>query len=66
MAKNPKQPREDDAVIGGQAPPPSSSAILGGIEGVRQRASSAIEEQRLAALFEALSPAFYALATIIL
>lgn len=52
MAKNPNQPRNDDAVLGGQAP--SSSAVLGGVEGIKKRLTSSVEQQRIAALSEAL------------
>lgn len=54
MADNPNQPREYDAVKGSQASPPSDSVILGGLEGVKRRLASVIEEQRIAALYEAL------------
>src|SRR5919199_219447 len=52
MADNPNQPRKYDAVLGGQAP--SSRAILGGMEGVKRRLASPNEQQRIAALSEAL------------
>ncbi len=42
------QPRPDDAVLGGQAPPPVDAAVLGGLSGVEQRLARADE-----ALFEA-------------
>ena len=35
MTNNQNQPREYDAVLGGQSPPPVEGAILGGIEGVK-------------------------------
>lgn len=54
MADHPNQPQEYDAVLGGKNPIPDGSAILGGIEGVKKRLDSAIEEQRIAALSEAL------------
>jgi hypothetical protein len=54
MSDNPNQPRVDDAVLGGQVPIPGDSAILGGIEGVKRRLASAVEQQRIAALSEAL------------
>ncbi len=53
MADNPNQPREYDVVKGGQAPAPSGSVILGGLEGVKSRLASGVEEQRIAALSEA-------------
>lgn len=52
---DPNQPQEDDAVLGGETPIPTGSAILGGIEGVKRRLASAVEEQRIAALSEALN-----------
>ena len=54
MSDNPNQPRVDDAVLGGQVPIPRDSAILGGIEGVKRRLASAVEQQRIAALSDAL------------
>ena len=54
MPDHPNQPHEYDAVLGGQTPIPTDSAILGGIEGIKRRWASAIEEQRIAALSEAL------------
>ena len=54
MPDNPNQPRVDDAVLGGQVPIPGDSAILGGIEGVKRRLASAVEQQRIAALSDAL------------
>lgn len=52
MADNPNQPREYDVVLGGQAL--SSSAVLGGLEGVKKRLMSSVEHQRIAALSQAL------------
>ena len=54
MADYPNQPRIDDAVKGGQTPPPVDAAILGGLEGVKGRLASAVEEQRIAELSKAL------------
>ncbi|MEW6491961.1 MAG: STM4015 family protein, partial [Cyanobacteriota bacterium] len=54
MNNNPNQPREDDAVLGGQATPPKAGVILGGIEGVKSRLESAVVEVRITALSEAL------------
>jgi COMPASS component SWD3 len=54
MPDDPNQPQSYDAVLGGQTPIPEGSAILGGIEGVKWRLESAIEEQRIVALSEAL------------
>ena|SRR5919202_928506 len=54
MTNNPNQPQSDDVVLGGQNPAPIYSSVLGGIEGVRWRLASACNEQRIAALKEAL------------
>ena len=54
MAENPYQPREYDAVLGGHNLAPAGSLVLGGIEGVKNRLSSAVEEQRIAALQDAI------------
>ncbi|BBD70356.1 GUN4 domain protein [Nostoc commune NIES-4072] len=55
MTNNQNQPREFDAVLGGEAPPPVQGAVLGGIEGVKRRLSSSNIEARIAALSEALN-----------
>lgn len=55
MTENPNQPTQYDAVQGGQAPPPSSGVILGGIEGVKRRLASPVARARIAALSEALN-----------
>ena len=34
---NSQEPREYDAVLGGNSQPPESAAVLGGIEGVKLR-----------------------------
>ncbi len=44
MAENPNQPREYDAVKGGQAPAPVSGVVLGGLEGVKKRLSNPVIE----------------------
>ncbi|MDJ0733176.1 MAG: STM4015 family protein [Nostocaceae cyanobacterium] len=49
------QPRKDDAVLGGQSPPPIDSLVLGGIEGVKQRLSNPVIDVRIAALQDALN-----------
>ena len=54
MAENPNQPKEYDAVLGGQNPPPMYGAVLGGIEGVKKRLASPVVEVRIAALSDAL------------
>lgn len=53
MAENLNQPREYDAVLGGQAPPPQDGAVLGGWEGVKQRLARGAVEQRIDALLDA-------------
>ncbi|ALF54111.1 hypothetical protein ACX27_16700 [Nostoc piscinale CENA21] len=55
MTNNQNKPREFDAVLGGEAPPPVQGAVLGGIEGVKIRLSSSNIEARVAALSEALN-----------
>lgn len=54
MTNNLEQPREYDAVLGGQTPAPMGSLILGGLEGVKWRLASPIIEQRISALHESL------------
>ncbi|MUH00447.1 hypothetical protein F7734_52525 [Scytonema sp. UIC 10036] len=55
MPDNQNQPKEFDAILGGQAPPPVESAVLGGLQGVKYRLTSPIVEVRIAALSEALN-----------
>ncbi|MEG4839542.1 MULTISPECIES: formylglycine-generating enzyme family protein [unclassified Microcoleus] len=54
MTENQNQPREYDAVLGGQNPPPIGAAVLGGITGVKSRLASLIVEVKIAALSEAI------------
>ncbi len=54
MAENPNQPKEYDAVLGRQNPPPIYGGVLGGIEGVKKRLASPVVEIRIAALSDAL------------
>ena len=54
MPDHPNQPQQYDAVLGEQTPIRAGSAILGGLEGVNRHLDSAVEEQRIAALSEAL------------
>ncbi|MFB2979463.1 hypothetical protein [Microseira sp. BLCC-F43] len=54
MADNPNQPKEYDAVLGGQNPPPIDAAVLGGIAGVKKRLASRVLEVRIAALSDAI------------
>jgi len=53
MVENLNQPREYDAVLGGQTKTPANAAVLGGIEGIKRRLASAVEEHRIAALKDA-------------
>jgi COMPASS component SWD3 len=55
MNNNPNQPREYDAVLGGELAPPISGVVLGGIEGVRSRLQSSVVEVQVGALSEALN-----------
>jgi hypothetical protein len=52
---NSNSPRDFDAVIGGQVPPPVDGTVLGGIEGVRARVFSPNIKVRISALSEALN-----------
>ncbi|BDA75442.1 hypothetical protein CAL7716_096080 [Calothrix sp. PCC 7716] len=47
MANSSQEPGKFDAVKGGQVPPPISGAVLGGIEGLRQRFATGNEQIRL-------------------
>ncbi|MEG4326810.1 WD40 repeat domain-containing protein [Microcoleus sp. herbarium5] len=53
MADNSNQPREYDAVLGGQSQIPIAGAVLGGIAGVKQRFNSPTIESRIAAVKDA-------------
>ncbi len=55
MTNQPNQPEADDAVLGGQAPPPVEGVVLGGIDGVKNRLSSPVIASRISALNEALN-----------
>src|SRR4028118_178916 len=54
MTENPNQPREYDAVKGGESQVPFAAAVLGGISGLKSRLASPIVEVKIAALSEAL------------
>jgi len=54
MAIAPIQPQPDDAVLGGQSAAPIDGAVLGGIEGVKQRFEVGDFEQKKQALEDAL------------
>jgi formylglycine-generating enzyme required for sulfatase activity len=52
---NPQQPREYDAVLGGNSPSLEGAAVLGGIEGVKLRLQNRDLKVRIAALEQALN-----------
>lgn len=54
MTNNQNHPKEFDVVRGGVSPPPVQGAVLGGVEGVKQRLASSAVKARIAALSEAL------------
>ncbi len=54
MTENLNQPREYDAVLGGESQVPLAAAVLGGIPGVKSRLASPIFEVKIAALSEAV------------
>lgn len=53
ISDNSNQPREYDAVLGGQSQIPIAAAVLGGIAGVKQRLNSPSIEPRVAAVKDA-------------
>ena len=53
MSNHQNEPREYDAVLGGQNLIPVNAAILGGISGVKSRLASPAVEVRIATLSEA-------------
>lgn len=55
MTNNQNEPRKFDIVLGGEKPLPLQGAVLGGLEGVKQRLASSVVEARVAALNEALN-----------
>lgn len=52
---NQNQPREFDAIMGGESPPPVHGVVLGGLEGVKNRLKSSDIDLQITALSEALS-----------
>lgn len=52
MTDNSNQPRQDDLILGGQAPP--TGAVLGGLDSIKQRFSSGVWDQQVAAATQAL------------
>ena len=55
MISKPQQPKSQDAVLGGQVPPPMGAVVLGGVEGVKRRLASPAIAPRISALREALN-----------
>ncbi|MDJ0733181.1 MAG: HEAT repeat domain-containing protein [Nostocaceae cyanobacterium] len=55
MNNNSHQPREFDAVLGGETSPPVTGVVLGGIEGVKRRLENENEKVRIAALYDAFN-----------
>ena len=55
MAKNPNRPRKDDAVLGTQVPTLVDGVVLGGIEGVKRRLASGVEQHQILALHDSLN-----------
>jgi WD40 repeat protein len=54
MVNESSQPKPGDAVLGGNNPPPINAAVLGGIEGAKQRCASTDFQARIAGLREAV------------
>ncbi|AVH71457.1 hypothetical protein [Nostoc sp. 'Lobaria pulmonaria (5183) cyanobiont'] len=54
MNNNSNQPRDFDAVLGGETPPPVTGVVLGGIEGVKNRLKSPEARERASTLIDAL------------
>ncbi|MFN6033799.1 MAG: formylglycine-generating enzyme family protein, partial [Dolichospermum sp.] len=52
---HPQQPREYDAVLGGNSPSLEGAAVLGGIEGVKLRLQNPDSKVRIAELEQALN-----------
>jgi formylglycine-generating enzyme required for sulfatase activity len=50
-----QQPRPDDAVLGGQNQAPIDAAVLGGIEGIRQKLASDNEDAKREGILQALN-----------
>ena len=54
MSDPPNQPKNTDAVLGGQTPTPNSGAVLSGLAGVKHRLNSKVPELRQAGIKEAI------------
>ncbi|MFN6564762.1 MAG: HEAT repeat domain-containing protein [Nostoc sp. ChiSLP01] len=55
MTNNQNEPREFDAVLGGETQSPVQGAVLGGIEGIKRRLKSSDIEVRITAVQDALN-----------
>lgn|GEM_PF-2849728 len=55
MEQDSKQPREWDTILGQIPPHPADAVVLGGLQGVKQRLTSDVEDIRIAALKDALN-----------
>ncbi|MEH2327430.1 MAG: WD40 repeat domain-containing protein [Nostoc sp.] len=55
MSENTNQPREYDAVLGGQNPPPVDGVVLGGLEGAKLSFASSDENYRVSALSQLIN-----------
>ncbi|MEL7241170.1 MAG: hypothetical protein AAGM40_02320, partial [Cyanobacteria bacterium J06573_2] len=54
MINNNQNPREYDAVLGGNNPPPIDGVVLGGIEGLKRRLETGNTQQRVDSLADAV------------
>ncbi|MDY6896900.1 MAG: hypothetical protein SWZ49_02340, partial [Cyanobacteriota bacterium] len=54
MSENNQNPREYDAVLGGNNPPPVDGVVLGGIEGLQRRLETGNTQQRVDSLADAV------------
>lgn len=54
MTNNSQSPREYDAVLGGNSPPPIYGAVLSGIEGLKGRLETGNKQQRVESLADAI------------
>ncbi len=55
MINDSNQPKEFDAVLGGESSPTLNAVVLGGIQAVKRRLEDEDEGERLKALEDALS-----------
>ncbi|MEM7712607.1 MAG: hypothetical protein AAF349_03350 [Cyanobacteria bacterium P01_A01_bin.68] len=54
MSENNQHPREYDAVLGGNSPPPVNGVVLGGVEGLKRRLETGNTQQRVDSLADAV------------